>query len=123
MGNTTEHCGGDSRLNVYEFGYTPIPATTTTSYARQECYTEGTGIRALTGDAYFNDSMTVEACANACVGYTWFGVEYGRECYCGDVINTGSVVADDSNCWFQCPGDSTEYCGAGNYLDVSSVLK
>jgi hypothetical protein len=24
--------------------------------------------------------MTVESCAASCAGYTYFGVEYGREC-------------------------------------------
>jgi len=28
---------------------------------------------------FFDDSMTVEACAAVCSGYIWFGVEYGRE--------------------------------------------
>jgi WSC domain len=121
MGNSSESCGGDSRLNLYKFGATSIVTTTETTFTRQGCYTEGTGIRALTGKAYFNDSMTVEACATACEGYTWFGVEYGRECYCGNTINRGSVIADDSNCSFNCPGDSTEKCGAGNFLDVKAL--
>jgi hypothetical protein len=79
MGNQSESCGGDSRLNLYQFGATSIIQTVDTEYGYQGCYTEATGMRALSGNAYFNDSMTVEACANACLGYTWFGVEYGRE--------------------------------------------
>jgi hypothetical protein len=27
-----------------------------------------------------NDSMTEEMCASVCSAYTWFGVEYAREC-------------------------------------------
>ena len=119
MGNSLEGCGGDLRLNLYKFGAASVLTTVGNTYARQGCYTEGTGIRALTGKAYFNDSMTVKQCAIACEGYTWFGVEFGRECYCGDIINTGSVITDDSNCSFNCPGDSTEKCGAGDILDVS----
>lgn len=82
------------------------------------CYTEATNMRALTGSSYFDDLMTVEKCANACVGFKYFGVEYGRECYCGNNINDGSVEAALADCSFACPGDSTETCGAGNRLDL-----
>jgi hypothetical protein len=44
------------------------------------CYTEGTGVRALTPGAFAADTMTVESCEASCAGYTYFGVEYGREC-------------------------------------------
>ncbi|CZR50423.1 uncharacterized protein PAC_00295 [Phialocephala subalpina] len=89
-------------------------------YTDEGCYTEATNMRALTGGTYFDDLMTVEKCAAACSGYTWFGVEYGRECYCGDTINTGSVPAPSTDCNFQCPGDATENCGAGNRLNMYS---
>ncbi|KAF8850327.1 WSC-domain-containing protein [Acephala macrosclerotiorum] len=90
-------------------------------YTDEGCYTEATNIRALTGGSYFDDLMTVEKCAAACSGYTWFGVEYGRECYCGDTINTGSVSAPSSDCSFPCPGDASETCGAGNRLNMYSI--
>lgn len=38
------------------------------------------GPRALSALAYYNNSMTVEACVNACSGYTYAGIENGREC-------------------------------------------
>jgi hypothetical protein len=79
MGNKSENCGGDLRLNLYQFGAASVPQKVDTTYAYQGCYTEATNIRTLTGKSYFNDSITVEACATACLGYTWFGVEYGRE--------------------------------------------
>ena len=53
-----------------------------------------------------------------CSAYSHFGVEYGGECYCGDVINTGSVLATLSDCSFICPGNAYEYCGAGNRLEM-----
>lgn len=43
------------------------------------CYTEATGMRAFSGKSYYDDAMTIEKCAAACTGYTWFGVEYHRE--------------------------------------------
>lgn len=84
------------------------------------CYTEANNMRALTGNSYYDDLMTVEKCAAVCSGFKWFGVEYGRECYCGNVINTGSVVTQASECSFSCPGNAAENCGAGNRLDMYS---
>jgi hypothetical protein len=95
MGNQSGSCGGDSRLNLYEFGATSVPETIDIIYACQGCYTEATRIRALTGKAYFNDSMTVEACATACTGFTWFGVEYGREVYLSDGAEKNKVLSNN----------------------------
>ncbi|KAK3997188.1 WSC domain-containing protein, partial [Cladorrhinum sp. PSN332] len=125
-------CGGDWHFNLYEFGLaSPAPTTTTTStavpeptgpvtYVSEGCYTEATGIRALSDHAYYNDVMTVALCAEACSDYTYFGVEYGRECFCGNAINTdqGSTLTSLSECSFPCPGNPAEKCGAGNRLNV-----
>jgi hypothetical protein len=62
--------------------------------------------------------MTIEQCMSDCSAYSHFGVEYGGECYCGNVINTGSVLATLSDCSFICPGNAYEYCGAGNRLEM-----
>ncbi|KAH6682060.1 WSC domain-containing protein [Halenospora varia] len=135
MGDNSELCGGDWRLNLYQLGPTITPTISTTastssttspstatqsssSYTFQGCYTEATEQRALSMGAYFDNFMTVPKCAAACSGYTWFGVEYGRECYCGNTINKGSVPTDVSECSFTCPGDETTFCGAGNRLDM-----
>ena len=50
------------------------------NYVTDGCWTEGNGVRALTPGAYAYDTMTVESCAANCAGYTYFGVEYGRDC-------------------------------------------
>lgn len=83
------------------------------SYNYYQCRTEGTGVRALSGAASANDLMTVEMCATSCAGYTYFGTEYGRECYCGNSFGAGSTVAPTNDCSFTCGGDAYEYCGAG----------
>lgn len=62
--------------------------------------------------------MTLESCASDCAGFTYFGTEYGRECYCGNAFGAGSVVAPAADCSFACAGNSAEKCGAGNRLSV-----
>lgn len=49
-------------------------------YTYVGCYTEATTGRALTGATTVVNTMTVEECATFCNGFTWFGVEYHREC-------------------------------------------
>ncbi|KAL8671645.1 MAG: hypothetical protein Q9168_003851 [Polycauliona sp. 1 TL-2023] len=120
-GDKNEVCGGGNRLNVYTFGnpttVTP-PVSTPKDYAFDGCFTEATSGRALTGSTFYDDAMTVEKCAAVCKGFTLFGVEYGRECYCGNTLQAGSAMVQESQCNFPCPGNDAESCGAGNRLDV-----
>ncbi|CCC06458.1 hypothetical protein SMACR_04850 [Sordaria macrospora] len=139
-GNTTEFCGGGNRLNIYIKG--DLPPTSTVSgiiaipssavpeppgpaqpasvgnYVWYGCRTEATGNRALSAAVSATDEMTLEACSAFCSAYTYFGVEYSRECYCGNSFNAGSVAAPDSDCSMTCAGKPSEYCGAGNRLSV-----
>lgn len=65
--------------------------------------------------------MTLDKCASACSSFSYFGVEYGRECYCSSSgLNAGSVSALEDECSFDCPGKATQRCGAGNRLNVYS---
>ncbi|KAF8849870.1 heme peroxidase [Acephala macrosclerotiorum] len=102
---------------------TPTPTLahkqTVEGYTFQGCYTEGTGVRALGSASFYNyTAMTIEMCASDCSGYSYFGVEYGGECYCGNTLASTSALAALSDCSFICPGNSYEYCGAGNRLEM-----
>ncbi|CAG8958428.1 hypothetical protein HYFRA_00011105 [Hymenoscyphus fraxineus] len=119
-GNSTETCGGGNRVNVYWSGKViaaPGNKPAVGGYNFSSCRTEPTVGRALGGATTASDTMTIEACATFCRGYTYFGVEYGREC----TIGTGSVVAAASDCSTLCPGDSSEFCGAGGRLTVYAL--
>ncbi|KAL2168473.1 hypothetical protein VTG60DRAFT_7209 [Thermothelomyces hinnuleus] len=142
-GNSTEFCGGPDRLNVYNYKNQYEPTATSSStptptgggdddpvsegpsqpdsvgdYDWYGCQTEATGVRALSAATFASDDMTLEACQTYCAAYTYFGVEYSRECYCGDKFNTGSVPAPASECSMTCSGNPNQYCGAGNRLSV-----
>ncbi|KAL8962981.1 MAG: hypothetical protein Q9193_000701 [Seirophora villosa] len=120
-GDRNEICGGDNRLNLYTLGsgttVTP-PVSTPKSYVFDGCFTEATNSRALTGSVYYDNEMTIEKCSAVCKGYALFGVEFGRECYCGDTLQAGSTMTLESECNFPCPGNDAEFCGAGNRLNV-----
>ncbi|KAG9236578.1 heme peroxidase [Amylocarpus encephaloides] len=96
-------------------GHKPIVG----SYTFQGCYTEGTGMRALTGAVFYDyPAMTLEMCATNCAGFTYWGVEYGGECFCGNSLAPSSTLANLNDCNFICPGSQVEYCGAGNRLEL-----
>lgn len=99
---------------------TPSVPQTVGNFAYQGCYSEATGKRALTGAAFFStEMMSIEMCATNCQAFTYFGVEYGRECYCGNTLNTGSaLVPKQTDCNFLCPSNKLEYCGAGGRLNL-----
>lgn len=100
----------------------PVRKQTVAGYTRLRCATEGSGVRALTGASFAYDTMTLESCASNCTGFVYFGTEYSRECFCGNSLASSSVEAPDSECNMLCAGDSTEYCGAGNRLELYSKI-
>lgn len=76
-------------------------------------------MRALSAASYYNyTGMTLEQCMSDCTGYSYWGVEYGGECYCGNSLAASSTLATLSDCSFTCPGNAYEYCGAGNRLEM-----
>lgn len=98
-GNVSEYCGGPNRLDMYQLdGSLPVPTSTTSipgtsptptpgapsvvasvgGYSYIGCYTDSTANRALTGliNPVAGATLTVELCAAACAGFTYFGVEY-----------------------------------------------
>ena len=94
-----------------------IPATIG-AFSYVGCYTEGSAGRALGASNINSASMTLEFCATQMQAYSFFGVEYGQECYGGNTLGQGSVLATASDCSFACPGNSSEACGAGNRLQL-----
>ncbi|KAL8894926.1 MAG: hypothetical protein Q9207_008363 [Kuettlingeria erythrocarpa] len=119
-GNPDEKCGAGSRLNVYERVVTAPVVTTPapSTYQAEGCYTEATNGRALSGKTYYDDAMTTAKCASACAGFDLFGLEYYRECYCGNKLQTGSVAAPSAECKYPCTGDKDEICGGDNRLNL-----
>ena len=64
--------------------------------------------------------MTVAKCTTACAAYTYAGVEYSGECYCGNTLTAPGGPAPDglAGCNMLCNGNQTEYCGGPNRLDL-----
>ncbi|KND93947.1 putative fungistatic metabolite [Tolypocladium ophioglossoides CBS 100239] len=90
-------------------------------YKMVSCWTEGDNTRALDGISFANDTMTLEKCMAYCSAYVYWGTEYGRECYCGNALAKSSEAAPLAECNMACGGDASEYCGAGNRIELYST--
>lgn len=87
------------------------------AFTRTGCFVDGPN-RTLDGGFKGDDDMTIELCAEHCSSFKYFGVEYGRECYCDNEPPAPSLIAPDTDCSFSCAGDASQKCGAGLRLDV-----
>ncbi|KAI0193333.1 carbohydrate-binding WSC, partial [Xylaria flabelliformis] len=88
-----------------------------------------TGLRALDGpNEVLEGQMTVETCLAFCTGgdtqqnhrapYRLAGLEYARECWCGDVLNSLAVRLEDAACDLPCDGANTTACGGALKLSL-----
>jgi hypothetical protein len=128
-GDGNDRCGAPGYISVYYDPTKYVAGTNPSLYGPQTiqsvgnynyigCYSEGTGTRALTGltpKAPAN-GFTIELCKAACQGYTYFGMEYSNQCYCGNTIlggasNQTSSVPATNGCNMICTGNQKEYCG------------
>lgn len=122
LGGPPDICGGPNRLNIYNYTGS-IP-----NWDALGCYTDSITARTLAVRTAVagNAPMTVELCLGACrnAGFAIAGVEYAQECYCGSTLTNGGVPAPDGSdqCKMACQGNSAEFCGGPNRLNIYTYL-
>ncbi|KAM0714477.1 hypothetical protein Q7P37_010264 [Cladosporium fusiforme] len=121
-GNSSQSCGGTSRLSVFSNGapYVLPPASnpeTVGDFYYSNCYTE-TSSRTLSSKVMRSGSMTLETCADFCSGYKYFGTEYSSECFCGNTIDPGASVALAGECGMTCANNNLQFCGGSSRLSL-----
>ncbi|KAG8868256.1 hypothetical protein FRC20_003734 [Serendipita sp. 405] len=126
-GDATKTCGGPNALNIYvkdSFVYTTGPASPLAShnqFQNPQCWYDNVNGRILSSHPSIDipaDQMTVEKCIEGCAatGYSFAGLEFGRECYCGNASSPLAESAPLNECNMACLGDASEYCGGANRL-------
>ncbi|KAJ7842084.1 WSC domain-containing protein, partial [Mycena leptocephala] len=112
-GNTGESCGAGNRIRVYMKSASPPD-----NWKPQGCYKDSIGSRTLPQGTTIDGGMTAEKCTTACQakGSTLAGLEYSKECWCGNSINESFAVTE--GCDMACSGDPSQICGGGNRLTV-----
>jgi len=99
---------------------------------------DSTATRALAHGTAVTGQVTIESCTTACQnsGYPLAGAEYATECCeccrhshyvfilstrgtdCGATLDNGSGPTPASDCNMACAGNSSEYCGGPNRLNL-----
>ncbi|EYB88863.1 hypothetical protein Y032_0240g3345 [Ancylostoma ceylanicum] len=87
---------------------------------RVGCFEDSKSNRALNGFAYeFKSDNSMEKCRATCyrAGFIYYGLEFGRECFCGDSLAKQSI--DEARCTeYRCTGNSSQYCGGFNAVEI-----
>jgi len=103
----------------------PFADMTYAGYKYIGCGTDAEdGSRTLTGDSYTDVSeMTIEWCVkDFCEprGFTYAGLEYSTQCYCGDSLPTDRAPVSDimGQCSMPCSGNSSEVCGGSGLISL-----
>lgn len=125
-GDPSLTCGGSKTVFIYQsLPAPPAPPAglfSNISYTPSGCVAEpSSGARALDGLVWSDDFMTPVFCAGICgmSNFMYFGVEYGRECWCGNsVAPEATLLSDSSQCNYPCAGDSTQVCGGWYTLNL-----
>jgi hypothetical protein len=119
-GNSKQVCGAGGRLTVFEsLTLFPVPANPVIpGYTYQGCMADSVQSRVLGDTFLYAHNMTVPMCSQFCSGKKYFGVEYGDQCYCGDVLGDAGGKKGDRECAMGCPGDQSSFCGAGDRIGV-----
>ena len=63
----------------------------------------------------------IERCSQEDEGYAYAGVQYGRECFCGNDPPPADTIVDESECDWKCSGDHDLMCGALWRMNVYST--
>lgn len=115
-GDGTSPCGGPDRLTAYISTNAAQNAVTVGGYRFLHCGVDSVSDRVLKGGFSHGDAMTIDQCAEDCAGYTYFGLEFGRECFCGNEYTDAAVATED--CYMRCSGDSSQLCGGKDRIAV-----
>ncbi|KAI9453093.1 copper radical oxidase [Lactarius psammicola] len=116
-GYKIEARGGLNRVSVYTSRATPTVQTTGLpgKWQYSRCLAEPAPNHVFPYHLVL-DNNSAQNCLSQCsaFGYPAAGMEFGRECWCGDVAditNNGGTTAPESDCTMACSGDSLHLCG------------
>lgn len=99
-----------------------VDLTTTKKWEYTGCGKDNLNDRTFPGTRLSTDDMTVEKCVDHCSagGFSYAGLEYGRECYCGNTLKEANAPKDGimGACTMKCSGNDKQFCGAGAALSI-----
>ncbi|KAL4936958.1 hypothetical protein BDV06DRAFT_203905, partial [Aspergillus oleicola] len=115
------NCSAPTAIDNPQHYYTDV--TETLSWKWLGCTRDNVnGERVLDASSSSGDDMTVQKCINTCQkdGYTIAGLEYSRECYCGNSVQEDKMPKAEpmGKCLSPCSGDESQNCGGYAYIGL-----
>ncbi|KAI9440955.1 copper radical oxidase [Lactarius indigo] len=130
-GNEVEIRGQQNQVSVYTLtsnvAALPVPAVQRTGlpgkWQYSQCLAEPVSSHVLPYRFILANNNSAQNCLSQCsaFGYSAAGMEYGDECWCGDVMditNNGGKTATESDCATACSGDPLHLCGGSWRLQL-----
>ena len=76
--------------------------------------------RLLPKRIYSNDSNSPNQCMATCKseGFIFSGVQYGKECFCGNEEPPVCLARPEEECNMKCPGNQDEMCGGKRRMNI-----
>ncbi|KAG8776947.1 hypothetical protein FRC16_004346 [Serendipita sp. 398] len=126
-GDVGQTCGGPNGIYIYvknSYPFTVGPASVLDAYngyQNPSCWQDSVNNRIFSGRPSTDipaDQMTVQKCIDGCAaaGFSAAGLEFGRECFCGNASTPPAESAPQNECDMPCLGDASRYCGGSNRL-------
>lgn len=115
-----QKCNDGVKLGIRNVNYVDLTASKKWAYIG--CGRDNIGDRALTGQSWNRPNTTVELCVDFCSakGYTYAGLEYRNECFCGNELKPQYAPRDGimGSCSMECVGDEKQICGGSAAMSV-----
>ena len=127
-GDTSDATDDAVQANIVSVGYAnlPTPAPTPPPPATAlGCYADDEKKSGYDLPYFASRRLTspdaVQECGILCAGYTYFALEYGKECHCGNSYGKYGKASDPSkDCNIPCQNDPTVICGGDFFENVYS---
>ena len=87
------------------------------------CYIDQGRARILPKQLRDLSDNTPSKCKSECnkLGYSLAGVQFGKQCFCGNNVASRAKIAPSNDCNMTCPGDGTVFCGGSWRMNIYSA--
>ncbi|CAM9882779.1 unnamed protein product, partial [Ectocarpus fasciculatus] len=82
------------------------------------CYADDRDDRLFRAGKIDLEENSVEACRAACSGSPRFGLQYGRECWCGTDDEDYTKHGTSTDCDYSCKGNEDYTCGGFDAMNI-----
>ena len=109
-GDSSQICGGSEAMSVWNTPPTDLFGYCVNDYPNNQRVLDEFSITGL-------KNLTIATCGRICKDYSYFGLQDGDGCYCGN-DDSKFIPVNPSECNQPCSGNKNEICGASWRLSV-----